>query len=211
MAGDLRDKHVALHSNNSPREHWLQRLAARSSPAAMQLIQVLSLRLHMARASPLTTLHIAGHWNAMTDVPSCSFGSKAKWQCPSNQSFLTLYNSLFPLPAQESWNLFRLSSATSTRVTSILRTKAFTLAEWRRLQRAGKLIGPIGKPSSNLWEWTLSYRAPATLNVSSCSQSLPPSSGRATPVEDAKSQLRQFLLCSQPLVRRSPWPLDTTR
>jgi hypothetical protein len=60
VVGDLQDKHVALYSDNSPSVHWVQRLAVRSSPAAMQLIRVLSLRLHITRASPLTTLHLPG-------------------------------------------------------------------------------------------------------------------------------------------------------
>jgi hypothetical protein len=38
VVGDLRDRHVALYSDNSPSVHWVQRLAVRSSPAAMQLI-----------------------------------------------------------------------------------------------------------------------------------------------------------------------------
>jgi hypothetical protein len=191
VAGDIRDKHIALYSDKSPSVHWVQRLAARHSPTAMQLIRALSLRLHITQASPLTTLHIAGQRNAMTDVPSRSFGSEAKWHCPGDSSFLTLYNSLFPLSTQESWSLFCLSSVTTSRVTLILRTKAFTLAEWRRLQKAGTITGPSGKPSSNLWEWYLSYRVPATRTGYECSQDLPPSSERATQVEDAKSQLQR--------------------
>ena len=122
VVGNLQDKHVVLYSDNSPSVHWVQRLAVRSSPAAMQLIRALALRLHTTRASPLTTLHIAGNSNAMTDVPSRSFGSDPKWHCPSDAQNLTLYNTLFPLPSQESWNHFRLSSAIHTRVLSILRT-----------------------------------------------------------------------------------------
>jgi hypothetical protein len=210
VVGDLQDKHVALYSDNSPSVHWIQRLAARSSPAAMQLIRALALRLHTTRASPLTTLHIAGRSNAMTDVPSRSFGSEAKWHCPSDDTFLTLFNTLFPLPKQNSWNLFRLSSAASTKVISILQMKAFALDEWRRLRKAGKLTGPSGSPLSGLWEWTLTYREPATPPKPDYLRDSQPSCGLATPVEAAKSQLRQSLLRSQPLVRQSPWPQDTT-
>lgn len=150
VAGDLQDICVALYSDNSPSIHWVWRLMAKSSPAAMQLIRALALRLHMTKASPLTMLNIVGQRNSMTDIPSCSFGSEAKWHGQTNEHFLTLYNSLFPLPTQESWNLFRLSSATSTRVPSILRTKAFTMAEWWHLPRAGKHTGPTGRSSSGL-------------------------------------------------------------
>lgn len=210
VVGNLRNKHVALYSDNSPSVHWIQRLAVKNSPAAMQLIRALSLRMHITKASPLTTLHIAGERNSMTDVPSRSFGSDPRWHCPTDAQFLTLYNSLFPLPSQESWNLFRLSSATSTRVISILRTKDFTMDEWRRLPKAGRLTGPIGNCFSGLWEWTLTYRERPTSTASVCSPDSLHTSAPATPAEDARSQLKQSLLLSQPLVRRSPWPLETT-
>jgi hypothetical protein len=210
VGGDLRNKHVALYSDNSPSVHWVQRLAAKSSPAAMQLIRALALRLHITKASPLTALHIAGEHNSMTDVPSRSFGSDPKWHCTSDNQFLTLYNSLFPLPSQESWNHFRLSSAILTKVISILRTKDFTMAEWRRLPRAGKLTGPTGNSFSGLWEWTLTYRERPTPTASASSPGSQPTCALATPAEDAKCQLKQSLLHSLPLVRRSPWPSDTT-
>ncbi|KAL3793071.1 hypothetical protein HJC23_003079 [Cyclotella cryptica] len=126
VAGDLQDKHVALYSDNSPSVHWVQRLAVRSSEAAMQ------------KASPLTTLHIAGQSNAMTDVPSRSFGSEAKWHCSSDTAFLTLYNSLFPLPNQNSWNLFRLSCAASFysgRVATSTKSRESHWARWETLVR----------------------------------------------------------------------------
>ena len=71
----LTDAHIALFSDNSPMVHWVQRLAAKHSQVAMQLVQALALRMQLKRSSPLTTLHIAGQRNAMTDIPSQSFGS----------------------------------------------------------------------------------------------------------------------------------------
>jgi hypothetical protein len=62
--------HVALFSDNSPTVHWVQCMASRNLPIAMQLIRALALRLQLTKASPLTPLHIAGVQNAMTDIPS---------------------------------------------------------------------------------------------------------------------------------------------
>lgn len=119
VAGDWQDKHIALYSNSSSRVHWVQWLAVKSSLAAMQLIHTKALQLQITKALPLTTLHIAVQQKSMMDIPSRSFGSKAKWHCASNESFLTLYNSLFPLPTQESWTLFRLSLQQVQRVLLI--------------------------------------------------------------------------------------------
>jgi len=88
---DVKDSHVALFSDNSPTVHWVQRLAAKHSAIAMQLIRALALRLQLARASPLTPMHIAGVNNSLTDIPSRSFGSVATWHCTSDTQLLTLF------------------------------------------------------------------------------------------------------------------------
>ena len=74
----LRVAHVALFSDNQPTVSWVERFAARGSLVADQLLRVLALRMHKARVSPLTTMHIAGSRNQMTDIPSRSFGSEPK-------------------------------------------------------------------------------------------------------------------------------------
>ena len=202
--------HVALFSDNSPTVHWVERLASRHSKVAMQLIRALALRLKTQRASPLTPLHIAGSQNAITDIPSRSFGSIPKWHCPTDAHLLTLFNTLFPLPLQASWNVFQISSSISTKVISILRTKDFSMDEWRRLPPIGKSIGTIGAPMCNLWEWTLTYRTVATQQRPAHFQDLQHESEPDTTAEIAKWQLRQSLALSQPLVRRSLWPLEPT-
>jgi hypothetical protein len=72
--------HVVPFSDNSPTVHWVRHMAARGSLVTSQLLRALALRLKMKRTSPLTPLHIPGPRprNRMTDIPSCSFGSKNK-------------------------------------------------------------------------------------------------------------------------------------
>jgi len=198
--------HVALFSDNSPTVHWVQRLAAKHSKVAMQLVRALALRLQLTHASPLTPLHIAGVDNAMTDIPSRSFGSEPKWHCSTDAQLLTLFNHTFPLPNQASWTVYRPSSAISTRLISILRMKDFTADEWRRLPPVGKSIGTIGSPMSRLWEWTLTYKKLSTNIERVHSLDSPPESDLGTMVEESKSKLAQSIALSQPLERRFPWP-----
>ena len=204
VCGDLQDKHVALYSDNSPTVSWVRRLAARS-PIAAQLVRALALRLKCAGASPLTPLHIAGSKNAMTDIPSRSFGSNRKWHCESNEELLTLFNASFPLPNQSSWTVYQPSPAVAMKVTSILRTQDFTLAEWSQLPGRGSFIGEIGSPMSSLFEWTLTYRTAGSNTESDALQGLPPGSGEDSTAEDAKLELRQSVRQSQPLARRLRW------
>ena len=146
----------------------------------------------------------------MTDIPSRSFGSEPQWLCRTNDDLLILFNTTFPLPNQSSWIVFQLSSRISTRVTSVLLMKEFTLEEWRRLPKAGRIVGSAGQPSACLWEWTLSYRTPRSRRESASLKDLPAESVRDTTVEENKSKLGAFLALSRPLVRRSPWPRTPT-
>ena len=197
--------HVALFSDNSPTVHWVQRLAAKHSSVAMSLIRALALRLQITKTSPLIPLHIAGVNNAMTDIPSRSFGSENKWHCRTDEQFLTLFSSTFPLPSQESWTLYRLSSAISTRVTSILQMQDFTADEWRRLPRIGKNIGTVGSPTSHLWEWTHIYKKQTTPSPSEQLPDSPLESEVERMDGDDKLKLVQSIARSRPLARRFPW------
>ena len=208
---DLDGCHVALYSDNTPTVSWVDRMASKKSAIAMQLLRALALRLQFTRASPLTPLHIPGVQNAMSDIPSRSFGSEPQWTCASDSDLLTLFTSLFPPPPQTCWNVFHHSSAICMKVISALRTQVSDTDEWRRLPQKGTLAGPIGQPMSHLYNWTLSFRAPITQRKSELLQDLPAGSEQDTTEEDARLQLQRSIRLSQPLARRSPWPQDITR
>ena len=118
VAPDLYHKHIALFCDNSPTVAWVMRMATRASRVAGQLLMALALRMKVRETSPLTTLHIAGDQNSIADIPSRSFGGTPKWHCRTDDDFLKLYNSHFPLPKQQSWTVFQIPSALSTRVIS---------------------------------------------------------------------------------------------
>jgi hypothetical protein len=206
VCGALNERHVALFSDNSPTVHWVQRMAAKHSAIAMQLVRALALRLQLKWASPLTTLHIAGVDNAITDIPSRSFGSEQKWFCPSDTDLLRLFNTSFPLPHQGLWNVYHVSSKIATRLISVLRMQVSTLDEWHRLPSPGRSIGPAGSPMSHLWEWTLTYRTPHSHSKPACSPDTPQECDQDIMVEDGKYGLIQSLRRSQPLEWRFPWP-----
>ena len=203
---DVKDSHVALFSDNSPTVHWVQRLAAKHSAIAMQLIRALALRLQLARASPLTPMHIAGVNNSLTDIPSRSFGSVAAWHCTSDTQLLTLFNSTFPLPNQASWTIYHISSKLAMRVISILRMKPFTADEWRRLPEKGRFIGSVGSPMSSLWDWTHTFAKRRTTTEYVPFLDLPPELDQEHMAATNRSELAQSIAQSRPLARRSLWP-----
>ena len=165
----------------------------------------------MKRTCPITPVHIPGVENAMTDIPSRSFGSVREWHCVTDSDLLTLFNSRFPLPTQGSWTVFRITSKIAMRVTSVLLMKDISLDAWRRLPRIGRHTGTIGAPMSHLWEWTLTFRGSGTLRESGSSPALPQGCEEVSTEEGSASRLQQSLALLQPLARRSPWPATTTQ
>jgi hypothetical protein len=103
--------HITLFSNNSPTVSWVQRMAAQGSPLAGQLICAQALWLKVRQVSPLTPLHIPGKDNALTDILSWLFGSEPKWFCRTDTDFLTLFNTMSPLPSQNLWKTYHILPA----------------------------------------------------------------------------------------------------
>jgi hypothetical protein len=155
-------------------------------------------------------LHIAGDQNAMTDIPSRSFGSEPKWHFHTDLDLLTFFNKTFPLPQKNSWTVCQPTSAIAMRVISVVRMTPFTLDDWRRLPAVGKSIGPIGNSTQHLWEWTLTYRMPHSKSGFASSQGSQPASAQDTMVKDTTSKLAQSVARLRPLARRSLWPAMPT-
>ncbi len=79
----LQEKHIAMLGDNSPSIGWVKRLASKQSLVAKH-IQALALRLKIQWACPLTTIHIEGKRNTISNVPSRLFGSNPVWQCANS-------------------------------------------------------------------------------------------------------------------------------
>jgi hypothetical protein len=208
VCGPLKEKRVALFSDNSPTVSWVQRMASRSSLIAEQLIRVLALRFNLQKVCPITMLHIAGDQNTMTDILSRSYGSKPKWQ--SEEALLTFFNSTFPLPTQNSWTVCQPTSAIAMRVISVLRTTPFTLDDLRQLPAAGKNIGTTGRSMRHLWEWTLTYRIPHSQSESDFSPDSQHKSAEAIMAKETKSKILQSVARLRRLARGLRWPVTQT-
>ena len=108
------------------------------------------LRLKKAGESRLKPLHIAEEENSMTDIPSRLFGSNFSWFCKNDTDVQNLFNIIFPLPNQASWTVFSPSNAASMKVISVLQMQHFEMGGWLQLKKAGKHVGKIGVPLSDL-------------------------------------------------------------
>ena len=210
VCDSVQEKCVALFSDNSSTVAWVTRLASRKSVIAEHFVQALALRIKANKTCPLTTLHIEGKRNAISDIPSRSFGSNPVWHCTTDNDFLTLFNSTFPLPSQNSWTGFRLTSKIAIRVISMLRTNHIDLEGRRRPPKIGSHVGITGATVSNLWEWTHIYRTLPSPTAPGVSCPLQNASELDGLVAESKSRLTQSLAHSWPLARRSRWTQIST-
>ncbi len=184
-------------------------MASKSSHVAGQLVRALTLRrMKMRKVSPLTTLHVAGKKNVMTDIPSQSFGSNPVCHCKSDAELLSLYNKKFPLPNQRSWTVFHLNSEIFSRVISVLRMKNTIMGKWRQLSKLGRFIDTIGVSTADLFQWTLTYRVSDTSALSDSSHALQEIPGKDNRDKDGKSKVAWYLVCPRLLARRFPWCMN---
>ena len=200
--------HIALFSDNSPTVSWVNRLASRNSQVADQLVRALALRLKTKGVSPLSTLHIAGKKNEMTDIPSRSFGSEKKWLCPvdkTESALFEMYNSHFPLPNQNSWTVFRPSQKIMSLIFSALRTEVLDMDAWRRLPKPGRHIGKSGFATAKLFEWTVACRGSHSRTDATQHSRSPQPSGQGDSPAEVRSELERCRRRSRPLTRRLPW------
>jgi hypothetical protein len=211
VCGPLEEKRLTLLNDNSPTIGWATRLASKRSTVAEHLVQALALRAKQQKACPFTPMHVAGNQMAIADIPSRSFGSNPAWHCKSDDELLTLFNSTFPLPSQQSWTVFHLDCRTAMRVISALRMKPFVLDDWRRLPSPGRLAGNIGQPTSHLWDLIRTYKRPPSNNGFAASQDSPSECAQDILDGDDRYRLQQLQAQLLPLGRRYPWPLDTTQ
>jgi hypothetical protein len=151
---------------------------------------------------PLTPLNIEGVRNKIADRPSRSFGSNPTWTCTSDAELLTLFNTHFPLPQQQSWTVYRLNCAAVTRVTSILQMKPFTLDNWWRLPTRGRCVSVIGAPTSNTWEWTCTYNRSHMPHGSDALQDLQHGHEQGSTDMDNRFRVAQSLALSWLLTRQ---------
>ena len=209
----LEDSHIGLLNDNSPTVSWVKRLTSTRSQTAAALIRVLSLRLRLAKASPLIPMHIPGPQNAISDIPSRSFGKHVKWHFKTDNDLLTFFNQHFPLPSQNCWSVYQLPKKLCSRVISILQTHSTAMHEWNRLPKQRTSTSQRGFPMPNLWEWTLTCRksTPSTESKSEPCSDLEQESRQATMATTARLELHRSIQLSRPLARRFPWTGSTTR
>ena len=208
--GSLHHHTVALFCDNTPAVAWATKLASKRSTIAGRLIRALAVRQRACHAAPLLTTHIAGDDNLLGDIPSRSFNSTCKWNCPTNKSFLTRFNNTFPLPQQQCWQFYQLPQQIFIRVISEMQTKPLPLDGWLRLPKTAKHSGADGLITPSLSTLTPSSSTHHSNKRSELSPVLLQGSGEETTAKKIESLVDASRMRFAPLARPANWTTAST-
>jgi hypothetical protein len=143
---------TAIGCDNSPAAAWTSCMASRSaSPVSYRLLWGLAMRQRLTRSAPPAEFQIAGVQNTMADVASQAVKGVAtpfhlldqspSAMCP--ETFLTLFNSTYPLPQTLPWTNVQPPSALWSNVILMLRGQRLPLRQWTiTLEPSRGKIGP---------------------------------------------------------------------
>ena len=143
---------------------------------------------------------LASNWLSQLDASRSEERRVGYW--PANFSIKISLFQIMPLgpssalPTQRVWRLFQCCRWSISKWASGFNSK-----------KAGKNVGKIGVPLSDLWEWSLSYRMPRTRSELGASQALQLAYALAAMIKENNLQLAQSMGRSRPLARRSLWPM----
>jgi len=135
----------------------------------------------------------------MADLASQSFSA-----FPDNSSFLTHFNSTFPLPQGQSWTGCQLHHRMYGKIFSMLQTTTSPMAWWQRITHKGTIFGGTGATLCNPHS-TCSFKASIKTNKSPCCKPLWNGSGKATSDVAPKSKLGPSKMRWEPSARPLSW------
>jgi hypothetical protein len=129
----------AIGCDNSPAVAWTTRMATRSeTPISFRLLRGLAMQQRQTRSAPPAVFHVAGVQNTLADVASRPLSGVASHfhlleklpsaMCP--QTFLTIFDSSYPLPQKRRWHNVQPPSDLWSNVISTLRGQRLALRQW---------------------------------------------------------------------------------
>jgi hypothetical protein len=196
--------HSVTHSDNTPATSWATKLAARAaSPVAGFLIRALAMRQRTTKSAMPVVLYWPGVVNILADTASRSYTTFHYGPCrgedsSTDQAFLTLFASTFPLPQNKSWHLVQLEPVMLSHVISTLRGKRLQMRQWTASPAFG--IGRIGSSTA----------APTDSMTTSCSNNLQPPASTYSWLSLPESVQALLEDKTKSRAKSSPLPYDTS-
>jgi hypothetical protein len=128
----IKHQPIGTLCDNSPTVSWIEKFASKSrSPTAGRLLRGLAYMLYCHHKGQLTTVHVPGKDNTMADIASRPSKAHALFisEQPvlSDHDFVSAFDTTFPLPEQQAWQLAMVPIKLKSNVFETLRGKQLEL------------------------------------------------------------------------------------
>ena len=129
-------KHAPIGTlcDNTPTVSWVKKMASKAkTPTAGRLLRGLAYMLHCQHTRRLTTVHVLGTDNVMTDIalrPSKAMSIFCESSVLSDTGFCSAFDSAFPLPDDQPWALAFTPPWVKSNVFETLHGKRLKLPRW---------------------------------------------------------------------------------
>ena len=128
----LKHQPIGTLCDNSLIVSWIDKMASKSRlPTAGRLLRGLAFMLYCHHAGRLTTVHVPGKGNIMADIASCPSKAHALFQAGhqalSDHEFVAAFDTTFPLPQQQAWQLALVPLKLKSSIFETLRGKQLEL------------------------------------------------------------------------------------
>jgi len=204
----LKHQPIGTLCDNSPTISWIDKMASKSrSPTAGRLLRGLAFMLYCHHADRLTTVYVLGKDNIMADIASHPSKAHALFQpghqALSDHQFIAAFDTTFPLPQQQAWQLAMVPLKLKSNVFETLGGKQLELRQWTVLcANATGARGRIIADSSHSMSG-VQTSFPTTLKI--CSSHLLLPCGRASMASEVEFRFSLSKLHSEPLPKSMFW------
>jgi hypothetical protein len=204
----IKHQPIGTLCDNSPTVSWIEKFASKSrSPTAGRLLRGLAFMLYYHHAGRLTTIHVPGKDNIMADIASRPSKAHALFNSEqpvlSDHDFVSAFDTTFPLPQQQAWQLAMVPLKLKSNVFETLRGKQLELRQWTVLcANATGARGRIIADSSHSMSG-VKISLPTTLKT--CSSRLLLPCGKASMASEVESRFSLSKLRSEPLPKSMFW------
>ncbi len=198
----IRHQPIGTLCDNTPTVSWIKKMASElQSPTAGRLLQGLVFMLYCCHAGRLNTVHVQGKDNVMAVIASCPSKANAMFRLQgpvlSDPKLISSFNTTFPLPNQQEWQLAMVPPWLKSNVFETLHGRRLDLRQW--MGPSGKITGLHGRGIAASSQAAARGQGGRLATLKTCSSPLLLPCGKVSTALAVKSKFSQLLLLSVPL------------
>jgi hypothetical protein len=204
----IKHKPIGTLCDNSPTVSWIKKMVSKSkSPTAGRLLRGLAFMLYCHHPGRLTTVHVPGKDNIMADIASRPSKAHALFRAEhlvlSDHAFVSTFDTTFPLPQQQAWQLAMAPLRLKSNIFKTLHGEQLELQQWTALLAIA--TGAHGKGIANYSHSTSGVQTSLPTTLKTCSSPLLLPCCKASMASEVKSKFSLSRSHSKPPPKSMFW------